>query len=206
MHIGKESIISFFIDTVETIILALALFLVVYIFIMQPHQVNGHSMDPTLETGQYLLTEKISYRFREPLRGDIIVFNAPSIACAAGDCDYIKRIIGVPGDVLRIEDGRVFINGMELDESDYLPTGMQTNPGFFTDNNQDIIIGQDQFFVIGDNRPGSSDSRIWGLIERRSIIGRAFFSYWPISRFGFIEQGNFPEEFAARETSLNLSN
>jgi signal peptidase I len=150
-------------------------------------------MEPTLQTGNYLLTEKISYRFTDPARGDIVVFRAPRVACAAADCDYIKRIIGVPGDTVQIVEGQFLINGRILDESDYLPIGMVTNPGFYTQDERVVWLDEDQFFVVGDNRPGSSDSRIWGPIERRAIIGRAIFTYWPVASFGVIEQGRFPD-------------
>jgi signal peptidase I len=185
----KSKVLSFIADTVETVLMSLAIFLVIYIFVAQPHQVNGHSMDPTLQTGEYLLTEKLSYRFSEVKRGDIIVFHAPKVACSAGDCDYIKRVIGLPGETVQIVNGQFLINGAVLAEEAYLPVGVSTNPGFYTNDEQIVTLGENEYFVSGDNRPGSSDSRIWGPIDKKSIVGKAVFSYWPMQTFGAIEQG-----------------
>lgn len=182
----KDKIYNAFLDFVETVVASLAIFFVVYIFVAQPHQVNGESMDPTLQTGEYLLTEKISYRFGEPKRGDIIVFRAPTQACIGDGCDYIKRIIGLPGEKVLVKDGHFYVNGQLLDESEYLAASVPTNPGAFTADEREITLGEGQYFVSGDNRPGSADSRFWGPIDQKAIIGRAFFSYWPMSTFGLI--------------------
>ena len=187
MTVTKDKILSIFLDFVETIVVSLAIFFVIYIFVAQPHQVNGSSMDPTLQTGEFLLTEKINYRFHEPARGEIIVFRAPSSACVGDRCDYIKRVIGLPGETVKVADGKFYINGELLDESHYLAPTIMTNPGAFTANEREITLGEDQYFVSGDNRPGSSDSRFWGPIDKKSIIGRAFFAYWPLTKVGLIE-------------------
>src|SRR3989304_9507849 len=96
---------EFFLDTIETVVIALSIFLVVYLFFMQPHQVNGQSMVPNFQSGEYLLTDKISYKLGEPQRGDIIVFHAPPAAnCAKGTgCDFIKRILGLPGETIEVK-------------------------------------------------------------------------------------------------------
>lgn len=190
MVITKDKIYNLILDFVETAVACLAIFFVVYIFVAQPHQVNGHSMDPTLQTQEYLLTEKISYRFGQPQRGDIIVFRAPTNACIGDNCDYIKRIIGLPGDRVKVAGGKFYINDQELDESLYLAETVFTSPGGFTQNEKEILLGENQYFVSGDNRPGSSDSRYWGPIDKKAIIGKAFFSYWPINTFGIIAHAN----------------
>jgi signal peptidase I len=187
MTITKDKIYNAVLDFVETVVASLAIFFIVYIFIAQPHQVNGHSMDPTLQTDEYLLTEKISYRMGEPQRFDIIVFRAPSSACVGDGCDYIKRIIGLPGETIKVADGKFYINGEILDESAYLAPSVATNPGAYTADEREIILAEEQYFVSGDNRPGSSDSRFWGPIDKKSIIGKAFFSYWPTATFGLIK-------------------
>ena len=189
MTITKDKIISAVLDFVETVVVSLAIFFVIYIFIAQPHQVNGHSMDPNLQTGEYLLTEKLSYRFGEPQRGEVIVFRAPLSACIDTGCDYIKRVIGLPGETVKVAQGKIWINGQPLDESQYLSAQVITNAGAYTAGEREITLGQDQYFVCGDNRAGSSDSRTWGPIERKAIIGRAFFSYWPTATFGLIAHG-----------------
>ena len=191
MTITKQKIVDWVLDFVETIVSSLAIFFVIYIFIVQPHQVNGHSMDPNLQTGEYLLTEKVSYRFREPKRGDVVVFQAPiSSGCIGDNCDYIKRIIALPGETVKVSEGKIFVNDQQLDESQYLSSSVISGAGNFTAGGQEITLGDNQYFVCGDNRSQSSDSRAWGPIERDSIVGRAFFSYWPIGTFGLIKQGN----------------
>ena len=170
----------------ETIIFSLAIILIIYIFLFQPNEVDGPSMHPTLINEQYILTNKIVYRFSQPKRGDIVIFHAPKVACSAGmgNCTYIKRIIGVPGDTVSIEEGKFVVNGEVLAE-DYLPANTLTQSHSYI-NGQTITLKGDEFFVVGDNRAESSDSRIWGPITRDAIIGKAFFSYRPLSRFGKI--------------------
>src|SRR5690606_15517599 len=102
-----------FLDIIEIVVVALSIFMVVYLFFMQPHQVNGQSMEPTLISGEYVLTDKVSYQTGSPRRGDVVVFHAPEAAgCAAGTgCDFIKRVLAVPGDTLMIKDEAVYVNG-----------------------------------------------------------------------------------------------
>ncbi|MBQ6436431.1 signal peptidase I [bacterium] len=189
MTITRDKILDCFLDFVETVVVSLAIFFVIYIFIVQPHQVDGHSMDPNLQTGEYLLTEKISYRFGQPQRGEVIVFKAPQTACIGPSCEYIKRIIGLPGETVRLSEGKIYINGQLLDESNYLAASVVSMPGAFTAGEREVVLADDQYFVCGDNRAGSSDSRHWGPINKQAIIGRAYFSYWPVKTFGLIDQG-----------------
>ena len=175
------SVVSgFFLDLIETFVIGLSLFLVVYLFFMQPHQVSGLSMFPTLHTDDYVLTDKVSYKVGTPQRGDIIVFHAPPAAhCPAGTgCDFIKRVIGLPGDTVEIKDGKFYVNNTLLPES-YIPEGTPTLAKTFT-SGRSVFLGQDEYFVSGDNRENSSDSREWGPISSKLIVGRAFFRYWPL--------------------------
>jgi len=177
---------SFFLEVIETIVIALSIFLVVYLVLVQPHQVNGQSMVPTFLNGEYLLTDKVSYRIGKPGRDDIVVFHAPDAArCPEGTgCDFIKRIIGLPGDTISLENGRYVLNGSILDEP-YLPIGLETTQGNFIQG-RTVTLGIGEYFVSGDNRPHSSDSRAWGPITKDKIVGKAFFRYWPMSVAGFI--------------------
>lgn len=181
-----KSVSSFFLDLVETIVIGLSLFLVVYLFLMQPHQVNGQSMVPTFESGEYVLTDKVSYRVGEPQRGDIVVFHAPEAAnCPMGTgCDFIKRIIAMPGETLELKDNAFYVNGEKLEEP-YIPSDFETEPGAFT-RDRVIELNANEYFVSGDNRPYSSDSRSWGPISKQAIVGKAFFRYWPVDEIGFI--------------------
>ncbi len=178
---------SLVVDLTETLVIGFSLFLVVYLFFMQPHQVNGQSMVPNFQSGEYVLTDKISYRFRNPQRGEVVVFHAPPSAhCQEGTgCDFIKRIIGLPGDQVEVKDNGIFINNEKLNEA-YIPPGYDTYPGQFT-RDKVIYLDRNEYFVSGDNRPYSSDSRAWGPIELDTIVGRAFFVYWPPSAAGGIE-------------------
>lgn len=180
-----------FLDFIETIVIALSIFLVVYLFFMQPHQVNGESMVPNFKSGEYLLTDKITYRMRNPERGEVVVFHAPPSAhCPEGTgCDFIKRVIGLPGETVEVKQNSIYISSSPLRE-DYLPNNYKTLPGNFS-KNRAIILGSDEYFVMGDNRSYSSDSRAWGPIVKGDIVGRAFFSYWPPETMGGIEKVSY---------------
>ena len=178
--IGK-SIINFFMDFLETIVVALSVFVVVYLFLVQPHEVKGSSMEPNFHDSEYILTDKISYRFVEPKRGDVIIFKAPRNP----DVDYIKRVIGLPGDKVKVEAGYVYVNGKKLNEY-YLKDNTLLFAGSFMQEGVEITVPDGQYFVMGDNRPHSSDSREFGTIEQKSIIGRAVVRYWPIPEIGVI--------------------
>lgn len=182
---------GFFVDIVETVVVALSIFLIVYLFLMQPHQVNGQSMVPNFQDKEYLLTDKITYKRRTPDRGEVVVFHAPPRAgCPEGaGCDFVKRVIGLPGETIEVKNFSVFINGKKLSET-YLPSDYKTLPGAFTSNGP-VKIGPNQYFVLGDNRSHSSDSRVWGPVEINDIVGRVFFRYWPPDAMGKIEHAEY---------------
>lgn len=173
---------AFFLDILQIVIFAGAIFLVLYLLVMQPHKIKGASMEPNFHDGEYLLTDKISYRFGEPGRGDVIIFKAPG---TNGD-DFIKRIIGLPGETVSVKEGKVFINNTLLKES-YLPIDFTTGPGTFLPEGALATVPAGHFFVFGDNRNHSADSRSFGFIEKSSIIGKAWFLYWPINNLGVIK-------------------
>lgn len=178
---------AFFLDLIETVAIALSIFLVIYLFLVQPHQVNGQSMAPNFADSEYVLTDKISYQFGSPERGDVIVFHAPPEAnCAEGTgCDFIKRIVGLPGETVEVKNQHIYINSQMLPEP-YLKDDVATRAGDYTQG-KSVKLGSDEYFVCGDNRPYSSDSRSWGPIKRSDIIGKAFFRYWPVERMGVIQ-------------------
>lgn len=151
----------------QTIFVSLVIFYFVYIFLVQPHRVKGESMLPNFLDGELLLTEKVSYYLDDPKRGDVIVFAAP----IGRKVDFIKRIVGLPGDEVEIIDGEVHINGEKINE----PYETQKTQGTVK-----MTVGEGQYFVMGDNRVASSDSRIFGTIDRKSIKGRAWVVYWPL--------------------------
>ncbi len=186
-----RSFSSLFLDLTETIVIGLSIFLVVYLFFMQPHQVNGQSMVPSFLSGEYVLTDKVSYRVGNPERGDVAVFHAPEGAqCPAGTgCDFIKRVLGLPGDTIEVRNDSVIVNGSPLTEP-YIPEEYETLPGAYT-KDRIVTLGPDEYFMVGDNRPYSSDSRAWGPVQKSEIVGKAFFRYWPVDTIGTIPAVNY---------------
>lgn len=172
---------SFLLDFLESITMALAVFVIVYLFLFQPHQVRGNSMYPNFHDGEYILTDKITYRIRKPKEGDVIIFRAPKNE----EYDYIKRIIATPGHCVQIINGKVYIDNQPFAEP-YLPKDYLTYPGTFLKEGNTVCVPEKNYFVLGDNRAHSSDSREWGFVPEENIIGKAFFRYWPPNRFGRI--------------------
>lgn len=170
---------ALFLEVVETLTTALAIFVFLYIFVGQHQQVQGRSMYPGLNDGDSLLVSKISYRLSIPKRGDIVVFKAPA---DPGE-EYIKRIIGATGDKLEIQNNKIYINGA-LESGTFIPQNISTRPGRFLAEDRILSIPEGYYFVMGDNRPASSDSRDWGLVPRKNIIGKAVFRFWPPTQFG----------------------
>lgn len=173
-------------DILQTVVLAVGIFLVVYLFLLRPHQVKGESMVPNFEDGEYLLTSQLSYHLGDPKRGDVVIFAAPPVPTE----DYIKRIIALPGEKVSIHVDKVFINGQELHES-YIPEGLQTFPGPFLPTDKEYTVPDGEYFVLGDNRPNSSDSRRWGPVKRQKIVGKAWIIYWPPQRTGVVKSVSY---------------
>ena len=153
----------------------LAFFVLFYLFVGQSNQVRGGSMLPNYNDGEYFLTDKISYRLVSPKRGDVIVFRVPHNL----NIDSFKRIIGLPGEEVMIRDGKVYINSEVLEE-DYLPANSFTSIyyGGFMQEGVPVTVAHDSYFVLGDNRAMSSDSREYGLVSNRYIIGKLWFRYY----------------------------
>ncbi len=167
-------------ELVETLFLALIIFLVINALTGR-YEVQSISMEPTLHEGQYLIVSRVAYWFHPPERGDIVVLIPPH---RADSIPYIKRIIGLPGDEVEAKDGRIWINGIALNEP-YV-----SGPVTYQNRWQ---VPEGKYFVLGDNRNNSSDSHIWGFLPRENIIGKAVFRYWPPDKWGFIKHYTFPE-------------
>lgn len=174
-----------FYDMFETLVIAGAFVVFVYLFIASPHEVIGRSMEDNFFDGQYLLADKISYSLGDPRRGDVMIFKHSDTT------DYIKRVIGLPGDTVMVRDGFLFINGKRLDESAYLDENVYTDPGPYLSEGVKITVPPGEYFVCGDNRQHSSDSRTFGPIERSAIKGRALIIYWPFRDFGIVHRQKY---------------
>jgi signal peptidase I len=178
-----RKIYSFLIDTLQSLLIAAAVFLVVYQFILRPFEVKGDSMVPNFENNEYVLTNILGLHFKRPELGDVVVFKAPPDPKKA----FIKRVIGVPGDKVMISQGKVYLNGNPLDESEYLSPSLQTRGGTFMPEGVEKVVSENEYFVLGDNRNFSQDSREWGFVNRELIMGYSFYVYWPVSKMRVVE-------------------
>jgi signal peptidase I len=179
---------TFFLDISEVIVFAVGIFFFVYLLIMRPHKIEGQSMMPNYQDAEYLLTEKVAYYLHKPQRGDVVVLRPPP---AQGKDDFIKRIIGLPGETVRISDGHVYINEKLLNEP-YIASNVITYGSSFLFDDISYVVPPEIYFVMGDNREHSSDSRYWGPVplnlspntDKEGINGRAWLIYWPLKQIG----------------------
>lgn len=164
----------FFLELIKVVVLAGITIVLIRYFLFKPFYVKGQSMEPNFFEKDYLIIDEITYRFREPVRGEVVVFNAPGV-----EDHYLKRIIGLPGERVKVEGSKIVIyndeypQGMVIEET-YLD---DDTPGSIT-----ITLQDDEYFVLGDNRDASYDSRRFGAIKGESIIGRVWFRGWPFNR------------------------
>jgi signal peptidase I len=161
-------------EIVETIALTLIIFLVIR-FAIQSYRVEGVSMQPGLQSDQYVLVNKMAYLFHAPERGDVIVFHFPLDTSK----DFIKRVIGLPGDTISYTSTTVQVNGVVLNEP-YISE--KANPL----GKNPFVVPPNEYFVMGDNRPASDDSRDWGYVPKDYIVGKAVMVYWPLNKWQLI--------------------
>ncbi len=177
---AMKNVLTLIWEAAKIVLIALLIVVPIRYFLFQPFVVNGHSMEPNYSHGDYLIVNEISYRFNEPARGEVIIFKYPNNPSLR----HIKRIIGLPGETIKISDNGIEIISGEfsfnLDETDYL---LNT---FFTEE-MEMSLGEDEFFVIGDNRAVSFDSRQWGALPRDHILGRAWIRVLPFNRAEWIK-------------------
>ena len=168
-------------ELIKIAVIAALIVVPIRYYVFQPFFVKGQSMEPNFSSGDYLIVDEISYRFREPARGEVIVFVSPQNSSQR----FIKRIIGLPGETVAIQEGAITItsSGQQflLDESIYLSSGQLTR------GTVQIVLEESEYFVLGDNRDFSFDSRRFGQLDKKSIIGRVFLRAWPIVAFAKIE-------------------
>ncbi|MBN1587406.1 MAG: signal peptidase I [Candidatus Omnitrophica bacterium] len=162
----------------ESILIALVLALLIRTFVVQPFKIPTGSMRPTLMEGDRILVNKYLYRFKDPQRGDIIVFKYPG----EEKKDYIKRLVALPGETVGIEEGRVKIGDKIMTEPEILTHFHYYNRGSFGHVGKSVDVPQDAYFVLGDNSGSSEDSRFWGYVPQKNLVGRAFMIFWPPQR------------------------
>ena len=170
---GASNFKRFFLDIIETLLLSAILFIVINAVTARV-RVDGYSMVPTFQGGEFIIVSKMTYKFGELSRGDILVFHQPRDP----DQDYIKRVIGLPGETVWVNNGQVLIDGQVLDEPEMHEAPRYTGSW---------VVPEGMVFVLGDNRNNSSDSHSWGPLSMNNVIGRAVFVYWPFSSLGKIE-------------------
>ena len=174
---------DFSLETVKIVVISLIVIVAIRTYVMQPFFVSGKSMEPNFHDGDYLIVDEISYRLDEPKRGDVIIFRYPKNTKEF----FIKRIIGLPGERVEIKDSEIIIynnenqDGITLDENIYIPLNTETTGSY------DTILKSDEYYVLGDNRNASADSRIWGVLEEHFIIGKAWIRAWPVGDFSVFE-------------------
>jgi signal peptidase I len=183
-----QSTTGFFLEILKIVIITLAIILPIRYFLFQPFYVRGASMEPSYHDKDYLIIDEITYRFSDPKRGDVVVIRNPTNKTEF----FIKRIIGLPGETLELKDGEVIIynavntTGLRLQE-EYLSPNLSTTGG------QRVVLSESQYYVLGDNRQVSLDSRYFGALDRKNIIGRAWLKVWPFKEFGHFTQPEYSD-------------
>lgn len=187
-----KKIFNGIIDLIKTLATVFIIAFLLKTFVVQTFIIEGQSMEGSFHTGEYLLIDKISYRMTNPKRGDIIVF----IPRDDNDKSYIKRVVGLPGEKVKIESHKVLINGKIIDESSYLGTFISgvTKP----DETYSVNLNDNEYFVMGDNRDNSRDSRVIGPIHKEQITGRAFIVLYPFKNFGLVKLPSYSTVAATR--------
>lgn len=170
-------------EWVESVLIALVLALIVRTFIVQAYKIPTGSMQSTLLIGDKILVNKFIYRFREPKRGDIVVFRFPDNPKK----DFIKRLIAIGPEEVGIKDGNIYIDGKIVEEPDIIRQIYYYNDGDYGKEGAATKVEDDTFYVLGDNSSSSKDSRYWGFVPRKNLIGKAFLIYWPPRRMGIVK-------------------
>lgn len=185
--VASNAALAFFFELVQVVAVSLAIIIPVRYFLIQPFYVKGASMENSFFDHEYLIIDELSYRYKDPNRGDIIVFRYP----ADPSQFFIKRVIGLPGETVEVSEGTVKIyndrypNGITLDEKAYL------DKEYLSAGKRTVALKSDEYFVMGDNRPMSLDSRYFGAVKRVAIVGRVWLRGWPFDRWKVFEKPSY---------------
>jgi signal peptidase I len=193
--VSQKPAVGCLFEVLETLVLTVVIFFGIQAFIAQPYKVQQQSMENTLLPDQYVLVDKLSPRWDPYSYGDIIVFKPPAAWAQASDVPYIKRVIGLPGDTVSLRDGLVYVNDVKLSEP-YIFTGedgVQQRSYPTAGGASSWVVPAGELFVMGDHREDSADSRNFGPIMIKDVVGRAWLRYWPFDKLGFIEVPAHPE-------------
>lgn len=174
-----NGLVNFF-NLTKVILIVAVLIVVIVLFVGAPLPIQGESMEPNFHSRQIVLIEHLSYLNSDSIkRGDVVAARFPA---DPEQTKLIKRVVGLPGESVYGSEGKIFVNGQLLDETHYAPKAGQPP---YTENNA-IKLGTDEYFLAGDNRPGSSDSRLWGPVQKQDIVGRVAFILWPLGQMSYV--------------------
>ncbi len=182
----NPSVGSFLWELARIVVIAFVIMIGFRFFVAEPFIVSGSSMVPNYHNREYLVVNKMTYRFGDPQRGDVIVFKYPKDTSQY----FIKRVIGLPGEKVKVENGKVYVYNDQHPEGSALTEPYLSNQDITFGKDETVSLGSDEFFVLGDNRLASSDSRVWGILPRNNIVGTAWLRVFPLNAFG---TGDFPE-------------
>jgi len=180
IRLGRISVLSWIFELGKAALILAVLGLFIHYFVATIFAVEGASMEPNFKDGEYLLVNRISYFIGKPKRGDVVVLRFPG----REQEKYLKRIIGLPNETIKIENNQIVISGQKIKE-DYLPSSIKTEP------DMEKTLSEDEYFVLGDNRENSNDSRIWGTVPSNNLIGKVVFVLYPLSQWMFIPRVSY---------------
>lgn len=173
-------------EVIQVVVVVFAIIIPVRQFLVKPFYVRGASMEPNFHDYEYLVIDELSYRLRDPQRGEVVVLKDPSNP----EQFFIKRIIGLPGEKVVVRDGHVRINGEVLDETVYLDSSVRTT------GSDNVTLGDNEYYVMGDNRPASLDSRVFGPVAENEFVGRTWIRAWPPSRLDVFSPFSYPATYS----------
>ncbi len=190
----KKRLLPWMRETVETIVIAFILAFLIRTFVVQAFYIPSGSMEPNLQIGDRILAYKFLYGLKNVKRGDIIVFKFPLNPRK----DFIKRVIGLPGDIIKVENKEIYVNGKQLSEP-YIVHRDKWNSGFPRDEYPPTPVPAGSLFMLGDNRDSSDDSRYWGFMPAKNVVGEAFLVYWPLWRIRIMRGFSYQEHIERKE-------